>query len=331
MLSSRLRILLSNLFCPVIGNGVISIHIIKIKSMNYAAEINHSRGANCISLRNSKYGVSILREPDYTNLDNPYLYGMPILFPVNRISGGVFEFEGRKYEFPINEPNTNCHLHGFLHQAEFELVEQGEGFVKCRYVSDALHKHFPHKFSVEVTYSLSEHGLAQETCIQNLSDTNMPNFLGFHTTFNVPFAVGTDRENIRVFAEVGDEIQREMTNYLPTGGRLANTDLSNRFNQGTFIPVGESISKHYEAVKDGKIELWDIEKGLRVRYENDEKFGWRLFYNGEANEYICLEPQTCMVNCQNLDFDRKTTGFDYIEPNSDKKYFSRISVEEMEV
>ena len=78
--------------------------IYKISCGDYTAEINLSRGANCISLRNRKYGAVILREPDYSKeLDNPYLYGMPILYPVNRISGGKFEFEGREYVFPINE------------------------------------------------------------------------------------------------------------------------------------------------------------------------------------------------------------------------------------
>jgi len=62
--------------------------IIELKSGAYSAKINLSRGANCISLRNEKYNAMLLREPDYSReLDNPYLYGMPILFPVNRIAG----------------------------------------------------------------------------------------------------------------------------------------------------------------------------------------------------------------------------------------------------
>ncbi len=303
-----------------------------IKFKDYTAEINLSRGANCISFRNQKYQVSVLREPDYTKgLDNPYLYGMPILFPVNRIEKGEFYFEGRRYQFPINEPNTNCHLHGFLHQAEFILVEQGESFVKCRYESDELYECFPHKFRVEISYSLSENGLLQETSVHNLSDTNMPVFLGFHTTFNVPFAKGSASENIRVFAEVGDEIERNMAIYLPTGRILPQDAITKQFNAGTFVPVGTPISRHYKKENTGRIELLDISKGLKVSYTNDEKFGWRLFYNGDANEFICLEPQTCMVNCQNLDSGWDAAGFDSIGPNSYKNYVSQICVEEMEV
>ena len=120
-------------------------NIVKILFGEYSAKINITRGANCISLKNSKYNASVLREPDYSKpLDNPYLYGMPILFPVNRIEGGEF------------------------------------------------------------------------------------------------------------------------------------------------APLEKCISRHYRAKKSGAIELYDKSKNLRVIYENDEKFKWRLFYNGNADEFICL-------------------------------------------
>lgn len=216
--------------------------------------------------------MNILRESDYSKeIDNPFLYGMPILFPVNRISNGEFNFEGRKYTFPINEPTTNCHLHGFLHTAEFELVQKSENFVKCRYDSDELYEFFPHIFRVEIKYSLFESGLLQETCISNLSDTNVPVFLGFHTTFNVPFVKNGSAENICVFAEVEDEIERDMSSYLPTGRILPEDDISHQLKCGKFKPFGNQISRHYKAGKDGRIELLDKENGLKIIYENDKK------------------------------------------------------------
>ena len=108
----------------------------EIKYKNCSAKINLSRGANCISLIMDSN--KLLREPDYgKGLDNPYLYGMPILFPVNRISGGRFEFEGREYSFPINETETNCHLHGNLHQSQFVAVSKKNNEIICSYNPDA--------------------------------------------------------------------------------------------------------------------------------------------------------------------------------------------------
>ena len=302
--------------------------IVKLQAGDYTALINTERGANCISLRNSKYNAVILREPNKSGvLDNPYLYGMPILYPVNRISGGSFEFEGRIYRFPINEPQTNCHLHGMMHEMEFEISEIGDSFVKC--VFERQYLDFPHRFRVEMKYSLSENGLLHKTKITNLSSENMPNFLGFHTTFNIPFLKGALAENVRLYAEIGNEIERDR-NYLPTGKLLLYDDVAEKINIGEFMPLEKVISRHCRAKKGGRIELTDIKQGIKLIYENDEKFGWRLFYNGSADGYICLEPMTCMANCQNSPFDRTYAGFDSIAPHSSKEYISKIYLEENE-
>jgi aldose 1-epimerase len=301
--------------------------IVKLQAGDYTALINTERGANCISLRNSKYNAVILREPNKSGvLDNPYLYGMPILYPVNRISGGSFEFEGRIYRFPINEPQTNCHLHGMMHEMEFEISEIGDSFVKC--VFERQYLDFPHRFRVEMKYSLSENGLLHKTKITNLSSENMPNFLGFHTTFNIPFLKGALAENVRLYAEIGNEIERDR-NYLPTGKLLLYDDVAEKINIGEFMPLEKVISRHCKSKKGGQIELTDIKQGIKLVYENDEKFGWRLFYNGSADDYICLEPMTCMANCQNSPFDREYAGFDSIAPYSSKEYVSRIFLEKM--
>ena len=76
------------------------MNIVEIKSENYIAKINLSRGGNCISLKNVRYGADILREPNYSEkLDNPFLYGMPILFPVNRISNGSLNYIDNNFSF----------------------------------------------------------------------------------------------------------------------------------------------------------------------------------------------------------------------------------------
>ena len=68
--------------------------LINLSGGGYSAVINLNRGANCISLRHES-GAVILREPEDPDvLDNPYLYGMPILFPVNRIDNGCFTVAG---------------------------------------------------------------------------------------------------------------------------------------------------------------------------------------------------------------------------------------------
>ena len=301
----------------------------KISCGDWSAEVDICRGANCVSLKNNRYSANILREPPSGGvLDNPYLYGMPILFPVNRIEGGSFEFEGRRYLFPINEPRTNCHLHGELHRMAFEIVEQSNSKIVCRYkAGKGEYIGFPHSFEIIQEYELKEDGFYHTVTVLNFSDDNMPIFLGFHTTFNTCFLDKSRARDIRVFAEICEEYERNMeVNYLPTGVKLLFDDVSRRLSDGTYDPFSGKASRHYRG--SGIMSITDLENRLRVVYENDEKYGFRLIFNGGDEGYICLEPQTCLANCQNSPFPRSENGFDFIEPKGTKTYCSRICLEE---
>ena len=307
--------------------------LITIKDADYTAVINLSRGANCISLRNERYNAKILREPDYSKgeLDNPYLYGMPILFPVNRISGGQFEFEGRTYRFPINEEKTGCHLHGMLHSMEFEVLEQRDDYVICSYKADKEHPYldFPHEFEIRIRYIVGFYGLFKTVEIINNSDENMPLMLGFHTTFNIAFA--GEGETV-VMADIKEEYERNMAeNYLPTGNKPAFDSVSSALKNGTFDPRTPGVSRHYRAGKEGQMWICNKDKNVKMVYENRtrydkecSKYPFRLIYNGDGSEYICLEPQTCLANAPNSPFSREEAGFDYIKPHEKKKFFSKI-------
>lgn len=303
---------------------------IYLQAGEYTAIVNPLRGANCISLRYNGYGANILREPDYTRLDNPYLYGMPILYPNNRISGGRFAFEGREYVFPINEPTTNCHIHGFLHETPFEIVDRGVDYVVCEYkaTKEKPYCTFPHEFTIKIIYRLDQNGLVCNTEIHNESDENMPNLLGFHTTFNVPFLRSGDSADVRVLTEVKDFIERNMQVYLPTGKILPDDDITQKLCRGEFMPFEAVISRQYFKKGVGRVVLTDIKRKISVAYEMDEKFDFRLLYNGDADEYICIEPQTCMANAPNAPFEREYAGFDYIKPHEKKTYHTRIYIKE---
>lgn len=296
----------------------------QIKYENYEAKINLTRGANCISLRMNSF--KILREPDYDKgIENPYLYGMPILFPVNRISGGSFEFEGREYKFPINEPETNCHLHGMLHESQFRIVKKDNSRIICEYYPsfDDPYLKIGHRYKIKIEYKLNHDGFHQFVSIENMSSINMPVMIGFHTTFNTLFACGNPEKTF-VYAEINEEYERNMKNYLPTGEILKYDNISKSLAEGSFRPFDAPISRHYKSEHKGKMVIYDQQNNLSMVYENDEKYEYRLIFN--RGEFICLEPQNCLANCPNSPFNRKAAGFDFLKPNDVKKYYSRINI-----
>lgn len=303
------------------------MNIYELKKGNYTAKINLSKGANCISLRENRYRAVILREPDYSKpLDNPYLYGMPILFPVNRIFGGRFVFEGREYIFPINEENTGCHLHGIIHEKEFQLNYGNEDHLICSYRADKENEYFggQHAFELVIQYELTEEGLEQKVTVKNLSATNMPIILGFHTTFQIPFTENQSPKDLRILADVSDLVERSKENFLPTGRVCVPDKITELLQAGKFPPFVEKISRHYKAQGNNRIEIRDIKNGITVYYENCSDYRFRLFYNGDADKYICLEPQNCLVNCMNEQFEKEYAGFQYLMPGKEITYTSKI-------
>lgn len=298
----------------------------------YTAVIDLDHGANCISLRHATYGARILREPNapWEERDNPYLYGMPVLFPVNRISGGRFTFEGKEYVFPINEPATGCHLHGTLHGTPFREIEHSDRHTVCAFRAEAReYLGFPHAFEVRLTYTLSEKGLSVHTAVTNLSEERMPIFIGFHTTFRTLFAKGSRPEDVCALVDIGTEYERNMQNYLPTGERPPFDNVSCALAAGEFLPMSTPISRHYRAGGDHRMRLTDRRQGLAVVYENTENLPFRLIYCGGEAGYICMEPQTCLANCQNAPIPREEGGFAVIEPRRSQEYHSKIYIEEI--
>lgn len=304
--------------------------ICEIENELYTAKINLSRGANCISLRDKKYKARILREPDYRKeLENPYLYGMPVLFPANRISGGRFIFEGREYKFPVNEKNTGCHLHGILDQKEFQVINLEKDKITCMYhaFKNQLYPGYMHEFEFIISYQVSDHGLEQKIEIKNLSQQNMPVILGFHTTFMLSYLPDQNLEDIQVFADVSDEIERDMHTYLPTGKILAEDIITKKLQNGHFNPFEQKISRHYKIRNDGRMCIWNSKKKVGILYENSENMKFRLIYNGNGQEYICMEPQNCLVNCMNIkSFQDEYTGFSFIKPGDSWRCWSKMQI-----
>lgn len=296
---------------------------------DWEALIDVAHGANCIALRNKRYNAKLLREPPEDGvLDNPYLYGMPILFPVNRIEGGRFEFEERTYEFPINEPSTGCHLHGELHRMPFEILDQHPQKIACRYrAKRGEYLNFPHSFEIVQEYELKQDGFYHTVTVKNLSEQNMPLFLGFHTTFYTLFTNESHIGDVRVFSDITQEYERNMKkNYLPTGATPAFDHISRALSEGTYDPFSGPASRHYKGA--GKMTITDEKRRLRLIYENDKKYTFRLIYNGGKEGYICLEPQTCLANCPNAPFSRKESGFDFLKVGESKTYISKICLED---
>lgn len=298
----------------------------------YTAKILPQRGANCISLTHKPSGADVLRTcakySDFVD-DNPYLYGMPILFFPNRITGGRFTFEGREYTLPINEPSTGCAIHGVIHETPFALTEQSENSATFLYRATEKQPYltFPHAFTFTVHYELGNDGLTQRVSVKNDSALDMPMGLAYHTTFRLPFLKNGKLENVRLTLPVGTEYERDMRDYSMTWNTIDDPAFRDAIGKGKICPAENVISRHFARPAGAKMKLTDLASGYSIVYRADDQYRFWMVWNGGNKDFMCVEPQTWMNNALNAPEKMGDAGVITVKPSETKVFTTHLSVE----
>lgn len=311
-----------------------------LKAGNYEAAVLPEIGGNLILFRDAINGYRFLREPGAEEMEefrqSPGAHGIPVLFPPNRYEDGKFPWNGKTYQFPVNEEATGNHLHGFLHTAAWEVEEFGTGrsesFVTVAIRIDDSHPSYvylPHRYTVRLRYSLGQDGLSQQLTVRNDGDERMPCLLAFHTAINAPFAPGSSANDCLVKATIGErwELSERM---LPTGKHQPLSDGEKRLRGEGVNPYFESMDNHYTAVpQDGRnrMELTDTRIGVTLVYDVGVSYKqWMIWNNGANGTFFCPEPQINLVNAPNVDLPAETTGLFGLEPGEIWEETARLYV-----
>ena len=300
---------------------------VTIESSNYLASFDSSAGAVCYRLYHKPTNSDILRTPcSEEDLEkNRFLFGNPILFPPNRIRGGIFTFEDQTYRLPINEPHTGSHLHGELHRMPFKIAALSKSSVTFFYQAKAgEYLGFPHAFEVRRIYTLSDDcGLRETTEIMNLSQKTMPVMLAYHTTFQIPFSSNGTVSDYVLQLPVGRLHKRDQ-HYLPTC-EYEDGELNEMLRIGTFVPCEHTVSAFFEA--SGKtMRLLDRQKSVAICYKT-EGFRYWMLYNGGNQSFITVEPQTCAIDAFHIDQSYSRAGVKSLPPYQTISFVTEIGLE----
>ena len=194
------------------------LRAVEFSKGDYTALVIPEIGANLVRLCHTGLGAEILRTPAADEIETfrrrPQVFGMPLLFPPNRIADGRYEFDGRTYRFPITIEKEHNYHHGILKSQPFAVSKawetDEETLVECRYYSnagnDAVFRDFPHEFKCKLIYRLTPRGMEVEAMFANRSRLPMPVGAGFHTPMRIPFARGAAEDYV-MRAAVGEEIE----------------------------------------------------------------------------------------------------------------------------
>ncbi|MCU6796718.1 aldose 1-epimerase [Paenibacillus sp. WQ 127069] len=318
-----------------------------LRAANYEAAVLPGVGANLIAFRDTANQYRFLHEPEQNEMEafkaNPIIHGIPVLFPPNRYEDGDFHWNGSVYRFPVNEPKTGNHLHGFVHNIPWKVdglgADEAQSWVTLSLTvteGHSVYTYIPHAFTIQLRYSLSSNGLSQHVLIRNDGDTPMPRLLAFHTSINAPFASDSSASDYRFNMTIGErwELDQRM---LPTGQFQALTADEENMKAGGLSPFFESMDNHYTAVPQNgrnRMELTDTRNKLTLVYDVGTSYKqWMIWNNGATEGFFCPEPQINLVNAPNIkqELDPELIGLFGLEPGEIWEETSRLYVKKFNI
>lgn len=306
---------------------------VKFSAGDYEALVIPEVGGNVVQLVNKAKNVNILRTPTTEDIETfkerPQVYGLPVLFPPNRIGNASYTKNGKTYTFPVTIPQFNNYHHGILKSQEFKVtkteITENAVIVETTFVSNpennAIYQNFDHEFTCVISNKLTANGLEQTVSFTNNSSSNMPLGFGFHTPLNVPFNEN-DAKNYRLKLSAGQKWELNDAT-LPTEKLLDLDDFESDLRKDGIIPLSKGYESHFTNKPleiDGKSYngaiLTDTSKNISVFYEVDKNYKhWTLWNNNAAFNYSCPEPMTWMINAPNVSLSDEISGYQEIKPN----------------
>src|SRR5262245_8521568 len=97
----------------------------------------------------------------------------------NRIQDGSYEFDGRRHQLPLTEPELGNAIHGLVRWETWHAAQHGADRVVVKHV---VHPQpgYPFTLGLELDYALGQTGLSVRTTARNLGDQACPYGAGQH-------------------------------------------------------------------------------------------------------------------------------------------------------
>ena len=292
-----------------------------------SAKIAPGSGANLFSLVYE--GHELLYAPADLNLLPGYRYGTPVLYPApNRVAKGQFTFEGRTFDWGVNEKDR--FLHALVRSVPWEYEEPtagSDGAAVLTYIDftpgSELHDKFPFDHRLNLRFQLTSGGLEIEYEVVNRDSLTLPFGFALHPYFTF---LG-DRE--QVYLCVPAESHMQAVDLMPTG-ELESLDAS-PYDLRTPTPVKDLVldEVYYGMRPQAPAWLEYRKTGIKVTLEASSEFTHMVVYAQPQNDFVCVENQTCSTDAHNL-YARGLTEVSHLlfaPPNGNASGLIRVRVE----
>ncbi len=260
----------------------------------------------------------VLTPPDLAALrEKSSRFGVPILFPPNRIHGAQFTYKDRTYQYPP-KAGTPHYMHGELSHKPWFVAESGADEERGAYLVTRfryqdhldLFEHFPHNLVFEMTFRLFEGKLICSGTIHNEGMDEAPLALGFHPYFPVAPKLST-----KVVIPAITEWPISEDGFV--AGLPEATDACEQLRSGwSFedVPSEGYMLLEMPREQSNCCELQDHERGTKIVVESSEQFPFMVLFKPAWADAISLEPYTYVTDGFNSSLDVETTGVRGLDP-----------------
>lgn len=217
----------------------------------------------------------------------------------NRLQDGSYEFDGRRHQLPLNEPERHNAIHGLVRWAGWTAAEREPHRAVMKHV---LYPQpgYPFTLGISIEYALSDSGLKVRTTATNLGADPCPFGSGAHPYLTLG-TESIDRLTLRVPGrlvlqsdERGLPIAKEIvegTEYdFQQPRRIGSTRLDHAFTD-------------LKRDRDGlaRVELRDPARGMQVSLWTDQSYPYLMLFTGDPlpdvnRRSLAIEPMTCPPN-----------------------------------
>jgi len=216
----------------------------------------------------------------------------------NRIEDGIYEFDGKSHQLPLNQVGERNAIHGLVRWVVWTVAEREPHRVVMEHV---LHPHpgYPFSLALAIEYLLTVDGLRVQVNAENVGSETCPYGAGAHPYLTA----GTPTDDSVVLRVPGATVLRSDERGIPVGSApVEGTELDFRRGRTIGGTKLDSCFTDLEREEGGlaSVELHDPDAG-GVTLWVDESYPYLMLFTGDplrdvARRSLAVEPMTCPPN-----------------------------------
>jgi aldose 1-epimerase len=217
----------------------------------------------------------------------------------NRIQDGSYEFDGRRHQLPIDDPEEQDAIHGLVRWAAWTVGEREPHRVVMKH---AIHPRpgYPFPVDVSVEYRLSDTGLRVSTTATNAGAAPCPYGCGFHPYLRF----GTQGIDSVTLHAPGRTVLFSDERGIPVSSRSVEGSEYD-FRRPRQVAATRLDNAFTDLERDGdglaRVSLGEAEGSQKLTLWVDESYPYLMLFTGDPlpdvdRRSLAVEPMSCPPN-----------------------------------